>query len=147
MRFTEDLTIDCPPGTAFDVIADIRNESQWNDDVSRAELTTGEPIGQGSQFITDHGPPLGEIESTITVFDRPNRLGFDATSTRMDLVISFTFTETDSGTLVHGEFDPKPKGIMKALFPVLRPLIRRGMAKQHQNLKALCESQGRSPSG
>ena len=101
---------------------------------------------RGSQFVTDHGPPLGQIESTITVFDRPARLEFDATGKRMDLAISFTFTETDSGSLVHGKFDPKPKGIMMVLFPVLRPMIRRGMAKQHQKLKTLCEAQGRSPS-
>ena len=145
MRMTEDLPINCPPATAFDLMADVRNEKQWNDDVSRAELTTDEPIGHGSTFVTDHGAPLGQIESTITTFDRPGRLEFDATSKRMDLAISFTFTETASGTLVHGEFDPKPKGIMAVLFPVLRPMIRRGMAKQHQNFKALCEAQGESP--
>lgn len=139
--FTEDLQIECPPATAFDVMADIRNETQWNDGVSKAELTTDEPIGHGSRFVTEHGGPLGQIESTITVFDRPNRLEFAATSKRMDLVISFTFTDSGSGTLVHGAFDPKPKGIMAVLFPLLRPMIRRDMAKQHQNLKALCESQ------
>ncbi|GJM37712.1 MAG: hypothetical protein DHS20C19_10790 [Acidimicrobiales bacterium] len=140
MSFTEDLHIECPPATAFDVLADVRNELQWNDDVSAAELVTGEPIGQGSTFTTDHGAPLGQIESTITVFDRPDRLEFAATSKRMDLGISFTLTESGSGTLVHGTFDPKPRGVMAVLFPLLRPMIRRGMAKQHQNLKALCES-------
>jgi hypothetical protein len=49
--------------------------------------------------------------------------------------------DTGSGTLVHGTFDPTPKGIMRVLLPLLRPMIRRDMAKQHQNLKALCESQ------
>ena len=145
MRITEDLPIDCLPATAFDLMADVRNESQWNDDVSRAELTTGEPVGHGSQFVTYHGPPLGQVESTITMFDRPAHLEFSATSKRMDLAISFAFTETGSGTLVHGEFDPKPKGIMAVLFPVLRPVIRRGMAKQHQHFRALCEAQGQSP--
>lgn len=144
MTFTEDLRIDCGPATVFDLLADVRNEEQWNDGVSRAELTTGEPVGHGSKFVTDHGRPLGQIESTITVFDRPNRLEFVATSSRMDLAISFTFSEDDSGTLVHGTFDPKPKGIMALLFPLLRPIIRRDMAKQHQHLKALCEAQ--SPS-
>lgn len=40
MRITEDLHIECAPATAFDLMADVRNETQWNDDVSRAELTT-----------------------------------------------------------------------------------------------------------
>ena len=141
MRITEDLEIGCAPATAFDAMADVRNETEWSHDVSSAELTTGEPVGQGSQFVTEHGPQLGPIESTITTFDRPERLEFSATSKRLDLAISFTFTETDSGTHVDGTFDPKPKGVMTVLFPLLRPMIRRDMAKQHQNLKAFCESQ------
>ena len=141
MTITVDLHIDCPPATAFDLMADVRNEPRWNDDVSKAELTTDEPIGHGSQFITYHRRPLGQFESTITMFDRPERLEFAATSKRMDLSISLTFTESGSGTFMHGTFDPKPKGIMAVLFPLLRPMIRRDTAKQHQNLKALCESQ------
>lgn len=143
---TEELTIDCPSATAFDLMADVRNEAEWNDDVSGAEMRSEGPVGQGSKFVTHHGRPLGQIDSTITTFERPGRLEFTATSKRMDLDISFTYTETDTGTLVHGEFDPKPKGIMKLLFPLLRPMISRDMAKQHQNLKAFCESQARSPS-
>lgn len=125
-------------------MADVRNETRWNDGVSRAELTSEEPVRQGSVFVTDHGGPLGQIESTITMFDRPRRLEFAATSKRMDLAISLTFTESGTGTLLHGTFDPKPKGIMVVLFPLLRPIIRRDMAKQHQHFKALCESQPQS---
>lgn len=141
MTITEDVHIDCAPAIAFDLMADARNETQWNEGVSRAELTTDEPVGHGSKFVTDHGAPLGRIESTITVFDRPDRLEFEATSKRMDLAISFTFTDTDSGTVAHGTFVPKPKGVMTLLFPLLRPMIRRDMAKQHQRFKALCEAQ------
>lgn len=145
MTITEDLHIECAPALAFDLMADVRNETHWNDAVSRAELTGEGPVGQGSVFVTDHGGPLGQIESTITTFDRPRRLEFAATSKRMDLAISLTFTEAATGTVVHGTFDPKPKGIMVALFPLLRPIIRRDMAKQHQHFKALCESQEQSP--
>lgn len=141
MTITEDLRIDCLPATAFDLMADVRNETRWNEGVSKAELTTDEPIGRGSTFVSEHGGPLGQIESTITVFDRPERLDFSATSKRMDLAISFTFTDADSGTHVHGTFEPKPRGIMAVLFPILRPMIRRDMAKQHENFKALCEAE------
>lgn len=144
MTITEDLQIDSARAAVFDLMADVRNETRWNEDVSRAELLTGEPVGQGSRFVTDHGGPLGQIESTITVFDRPDRLDFEATSKRMDLAISFTFTDSGSETLLHGTFDPKPKGVMAVLFPLLRPMIRRDMAKQHQRFKALCEARSSS---
>lgn len=145
MTITETLHIDCPPSIAFDTMADVRNEAQWNDGVSRADMTTDEPIGQGSRFVTVHGAPLGDIASTITTFDRPHRLEFSATSKRMDLAVALTFTDSGSGTTMHGTFVPKPKGVMALLFPLLRPMIRRDMAKQHQKLKALCEAQAQSP--
>ena len=140
MTITEDIHIQCPPAIAFDLMADVRNEAGWNDDVSRAEMTTDGPVGLGSRFITVHGRPLGEVESTITSFERPERLEFRAASKRLDLAISLTFSETGSGTVVHGTYEPKPRGIMAALFPLLRPMIKRDMAKQHQNFRALCES-------
>ncbi len=146
MTITEDLHIACAPVTAFDLMADVRNETQWNEGVSRAELTTEEPIGEGSRFVTDHGGPLGQVESTITVFDRPGRLEFGATSKRMDVAIAYTYTEAGPGTLAHGTFDPKPKGILAVLFPLLRPMIRRDMAKQHQRFKELCEAEAQLPS-
>ena len=85
MTITEEFQIDCPPEVAFDVLADVRNETEWNDDVSSAQLVTEEPVGPGSQFVTVHGRPLGEISSTITTFERPTRLDFSATSKLMDL--------------------------------------------------------------
>ena len=121
-------------------MADVRNEARWNDDVSRAEMTTDGPVGQGSQFVTYHGRPLGEITSTITMFDRPERLEYSATSKAMDLAMSVTFTESGSDTLMHATFDPTPKGVMKLLLPILLPVIRRDIAKQHQNFRALCQS-------
>ncbi len=139
MTITEDLHIECPPEIAFDVMADARNETKWNADVSRAEMTTDGPVGLGSRFITVHGAPLGDIESTSTTFARPERLDFSSTSTRMDLAISLTFTAEGSGTRMQGTYVPKPRGVMAVLFPLLRPMIRRSMAKQHQSLKALCD--------
>ena len=33
-------------------MADVRNVTRWNESVSRAELTSDDPIGHGSQFFT-----------------------------------------------------------------------------------------------
>lgn len=145
VTITEQLHIECPPEVVFDVMADARNETQWNGDVSRAEMTTDGEVGLGSRFITVHGPPLGGIESEITTYQRPERLEFTSTSKRMDLAISLTFAADGTGTMMHGTYTPSPRGVMAILFPLLRPMVRRGMAKQHQRLKALCESGANSP--
>jgi hypothetical protein len=142
MAITEELHIDCPPTTAFDLMADVRNVTRWNDSVSRAELTSDEPIGQGSQFFTVNRVQQQEV--TITTFDRPERLDFTASGKRMDIPTTFTFAETDGGTTLVGVFDVRPKGLMSVLFPLLSPLVRRELSKQHANFKELCETQAQS---
>jgi hypothetical protein len=142
MGFTETLHIACPPTTAFDMMADIRHEKEWNDRVSRAELRTDEPIGKGSQFVVvSRGRPH---DATITVFDPPDRLEFVVRDMGMDIDIRYTFAGTDGGTTAVGTFVAHPRGVMKMLVPVLTPVIKRGVAKQLVNFKRLCEKQPRA---
>ncbi len=72
MRVTTTTRINCPPENVFDTLADLRNDTQWNSRVSRAELLSPEPIGLGSRFaIVNGGTPY---DVTITTYDRPSRL-------------------------------------------------------------------------
>lgn len=138
MTITEQMHIDCPPATAFDLMADVRKLTDWNDGASRAEMKSDGPIGQGSQFVAVNRGQ--EMESTITTFDRPERLDFAVTGKAMDVAAAFHFTADGAGTGLVIEFKPRPKGLMKALFPVLKPLIRRDLVKQHLKFKAFCEA-------
>ncbi|MFT7649292.1 MAG: hypothetical protein ACI8Y4_004053 [Candidatus Poriferisodalaceae bacterium] len=45
-------------------MVELRNEMRWNDKISRAELTTDEPIGNGSH--SSNSGQRGEHDSTIT---------------------------------------------------------------------------------
>lgn len=58
----------------------------------------------------------------------------------MDVAIKYTFTETDGTTTAVGKFAAQPKGFMKVLLPLLVPMIKRDIAKQHVHLKKLCET-------
>jgi hypothetical protein len=138
MAITERIQIACPQSKAFDLMADLRNELKWNDDVSAVELRTGEPVGPGSRFtLVNRGK---EDDATITRFERPERLAFAVTNKQMDIDIIDTFEATQGGTLAVGTFDARPKGAMKFLMPLLLPMIKRGLAKQHANFTRLCET-------
>ncbi|HLX31966.1 MAG TPA: SRPBCC family protein [Gaiellaceae bacterium] len=136
MRVTTKIGIACPPEQLFDTLADIRNETQWNSRVSSAELLSGEPIGPGSRFAMVNGGTPYDV--TITTYDRPSALGLEA-SGKPDLTIAYTFTSTDEGTDLEANFDFRARGILKVLFPLLAPVIRRDVPKQYASLKALCE--------
>ena len=136
MRVTTTTRIGCPPEDVFDLLADLRNDTQWNSRVSSAELRSPEPIGLGSRFaIVNGGTPY---DVTITSFDRPSRLVFEA-SGKPDLTIACTFTPRGNETELEGDFDFRPRGALKVLFPLLAPVIRRDVPKQYASLKALCE--------
>src|SRR2546429_452601 len=76
VRVTATTRIDRPPEDVFDMVADLRNDAQWNSRVSSAELRSPEPIGLGSRFAIVNGGT--EYDVTITSYDRPSRLGFEA---------------------------------------------------------------------
>ena len=136
MQVTTRTRIACPPEQVFDTLADLRNETQWNSRVSSAELLSGEPIELGSRFsIVNGGTPY---EVTITTYDRPSRLVVEA-SGKPDLTIAYTFTPTGEGTDLESVFDFRPRGVLRMLFPLLAPVIRRDVPKQYASLKALCE--------
>jgi uncharacterized protein YndB with AHSA1/START domain len=137
VRLTTTTRINCPPENVFDTLADLRNDTQWNRRVSRAELLSPEPIGLGSRFaIVNGGTPY---DVTITTYDRPSRLVLEA-SGKPDLTIACALTRRGEDTELESDFDFRPRGFLKVLFPLLGPVIRRDVPKQFASLKALCES-------
>jgi len=147
VRVTTTTRIACPPEQLFDTLADLRNEPQWNSRVSSAELRNTElpntelrnteSIGQGSRFaIVNGGTPY---DVTITTYDRPSRLVLEA-SGKPDLTIACALRRSGDATELESDFDFRPQGALKVLFPLLGPVIRRDVPKQFASLKALCES-------
>ena len=136
MRVTATTRIASTPEKIFDTLADIRNETQWNSRVSSAELLSAEPIGMGSLFAIVNGGTAYDV--TITTYDRPSSLAFEA-SGNPDLTVGYALTSTDDGTELQSDFDFRPKGLLKVLFSLLAPVIRRDVPKQYASLKRLCE--------
>src|SRR5215510_11673756 len=128
MQVTARTGIVCPPERVFDTLADLRNETQWNTRVSSAELRSPEPIGPGSRFAIVNGGTAYDV--TITTYDRPLRLVFEA-SGKPDLTITCTFTPTGDGTDLTSDFDFRPRGALKVVFPLLGPVIRRDVPRQY----------------
>jgi uncharacterized protein YndB with AHSA1/START domain len=136
VRVTATTRIDCPPERVFDTLADMRNELEWNGHVSGAELLSDEPIELGSRFsIVNGGRPY---DVTITTFERPSRLAFEA-SGKPDLTVAYTLTPTADGTELASDLNFRPTGALKVLFALLAPVMRRNVPKQNASLKALCE--------
>ncbi len=136
MRATATTQIACAPEQVFDVLAELRRETEWNRRVSKAELVSEEPVGQGSRFAIVNGGTSYDV--TLTTFDRPSRLVVEARG-KPDLTITYALRPTAEGTELESELDFRPTGALKVLFALLAPVIRRDVPKQYASLKALCE--------
>jgi len=136
MHVVVEQQIACMPEVAFDLMADIRNEPEWNSQVSRTELTSGEPIAAGSRFVIVN---RGEaFDATISTYDRPEVLEVRATGS-IELVIRYAFASSDGGTRMSAAYDFRPRGALKVLFAVMKPVIAGNVKKQLASFKALCE--------
>ena len=139
MQITLEWQINCPPETAFDLMADLRQETSWNEKAKRADLTSDEPVRQGSTFrlVRDNDDVH---QATITQFDRPSRLQFAIETDAMDIAADYSFEAHDDATAFRAAFEATPKGIMRVLLPVLKPMIRREVTKHHRDFSAMCEA-------
>ena len=135
---TEVMHIKCPAAKAFDLMADARNETRWNSGVAEVELKSGEPISEGTQFLVVD--KRGQHEVKITAHNRPKELSFLVHGGNMDVDIDYVLTEADGVTTMIGRFNARGKSSMRFLLPLLVPMIRRDLAKEHAHFIRLCET-------
>lgn len=141
----EEVFVHCDPTTAFDLLADLRNETRWSKGVSVAELRSEGPVGEGSRFLTVYRGL--ENESTIVEFDRPERLVVATTSDWMDIDTTYTFTGANGSTRLVVSTNVRPKGFTSVLSPVLPWIMRREVAKKYATFKQACENQSGPSAG
>ena len=137
MPFTVESEIARPPEEVFDRMADARNETSWNSQVSRSELLSGEPIGSGSRFVTVNRGK--EYAATIATYERPSALAFDVSGGGMDITATFRLRPSATGTLLTAEWDMRPKGARRLVFAAMRPVIQRDVDRRSASFKAFCE--------
>jgi hypothetical protein len=131
----EPAHFDHPPEQLFDMMADIRNEPKWQQDVRSVEKVTDGPVGQGTRFRASY-KGLGDMDVEITEYDRPARLGFGCTGSRMDMDVFFTFAPDGEGSKIGGQIDTRLKGFSKALSPLFPMMMKKEMAKRPAQMQA-----------
>ena len=143
MIFAVETAVAASPEAAFDAMADARNETRWNSQVSRAELLSDEPVRAGSRFETVN---RGQTYlATITTYDRPARLVFDVTGKALDIGAEFDFAPAGDRTRVSARLDFRPKGVVRAMFALMTPAVRRDLPTQLDSFRAMCESGAAAP--
>jgi uncharacterized protein YndB with AHSA1/START domain len=145
-----EIVIRRPVEEVFDYVADERHEPTFNARMSRVELLTPEPIGDGSQFGVEMTMMRRVFDMTIefTEFERPRLLGSMSRSLQRGgkdrpllTTGSLTFDSVSEGTRLHWSWQVETPGAMKLLTPLVVRMGRRQERRVWSSLKQLLERQ------
>ena len=129
------------PEAAFDFFADLRNEPEWNHGhVRDVRMTSAPPIGQGTTFEGRH-PGFGTATWRLVEYERPRHLVIEGFVGKAPYRYVGDFESVDGGTLFRGRVEWEPRGIWRALGPLLHPLLRFRVRRSFDNLRIALEKE------
>src|SRR5438270_5061561 len=132
-----------PPDKAFQYVADIKRHAEWGMDDMKVDPVTGGPTKVGSRFNAV-GHLLGKPNPstvTVTAYEPPRRLAFDAEDKSTIFLHEFRFTPQNGGTLIERELTGKKRPVVQAiLFPLFKGAIDKNFNGAMAKLKERLES-------
>lgn len=129
--------LSCTPEEAFDYLPDIRSELEWNPDCQLAEKITDGPLGLGTKFRAQwKGSPLVEVE--IVDYQRP-RAWRSYTNGPLEIIFTATLEPVAEGTRLSVDFDARPHGWFRLVFPAFVLFARRAEKANMTRLRQVFE--------
>jgi hypothetical protein len=141
---TNRAVIKRPVEEVFDFVVDEPNEPRYNPHMRRAEQISDGPIGVGTRFraeIASMGRTL-EMAIEFTGYERPRRLASSTHMSSMDTRGALTFEPVPEGTRMRWSWDVEPRGMFRAMGPLVARMGRRQEQRIWAGLKHLLEGQG-----
>ena len=133
------IGITAPAEKVFDYVTDVRREPEWNPQLRQAEKLTPGPIGVGTRYRVRFGRGIGTAIIENTGFDRPRNWSAVSTSRRLDVRFHGQVTEALGGCQLAVRNELFPHGVLRALSPLLRLLIRRSWEQDLRAIKTITE--------
>jgi Polyketide cyclase / dehydrase and lipid transport len=102
------------------------HHGRWDPAVAGMERLTDGPLRVGTRGLETRsfgGKQTAEFE--VTQLDRPQLFGFRNITGPFALERQYRFAGAEGGTTVDFVFDMVPRGAMRLLFPLIRPIIAR----------------------
>jgi uncharacterized protein YndB with AHSA1/START domain len=142
---TYNVMVNVPPSKAFDYIADISRHGEWGsaDDRMKVAAEKAGPPAVGARYNAE-GVLNGKVNPsvvTVTTYDPPKRLAFDAQDSNSVFHHEFVFTPEAGGTRVERQVT-MTKGPW--FFPIVLTIFKGTVVKNYNgamsNVKAKLES-------
>jgi polyketide cyclase/dehydrase/lipid transport protein len=95
------------PEVVFDYVADLRNEPQYNGQVSRVMKTSGGPVAQDTTFEGLHRG-FGPVSWRLSEYDRPGHVAIEGRVGQGIYRWTSEFEGASGGTLMSGRMEWQP---------------------------------------
>jgi carbon monoxide dehydrogenase subunit G len=128
-----------PAGDVFAFLADARNEADWNPNVVRIDETSGGPAGLGTTFVGAYRRG-GRMRFEITAYEPPSRIVFDGGGRSMAVRATIRVTDRPDGAAVVMRAEMRPRGALRPLAPLMRPVVARQYADVAHRFRQAVES-------
>ncbi|MGB0652147.1 MAG: SRPBCC family protein [Thermoplasmatota archaeon] len=137
-------TLPFPPQQVFDFVADMANDPHWAPMVSDVTQIEGDGPGEGARWAFQQaiGKRSKELESTMTVYDRPSRLAWSIEHRLLDYQATMAFEPVQGGAATRVvQTNRESWKAMPKWLQLLAPLLVRYQLKKQLRLleKALAE--------
>jgi len=137
------VTIACTPEQAFDYLVDLRNELEWNPRVESMEKVTDGPIAVGTTYTAKwKSSPSLQVE--CIEYDRPRRWAYH-NGGPIEVTVSVQLEPSDGGTLLSSQFDARPHGWFRVIFPVFLLMMKKEERANMTHLRVALEQRTAGP--
>jgi uncharacterized protein YndB with AHSA1/START domain len=144
-RMDIERSVNAPREALFDLMADPATEPDWNPDAIEVHRTDDGPIGAGARW-TGRYRGLGTLEIHLEGYERPERLVFALSGSRMDMRWTFGFRADGETTRLTAQAELHPKGALKLASPWMGIVMRRTFDQRPAQLEAAVAARTGRPS-
>ncbi|MFO1534936.1 MAG: SRPBCC family protein [Thermoplasmatota archaeon] len=127
-------TVACPPAKAFAAIVDLERFPDWNPSVKQAKALTPGPARQGSRFeFTVRG--FGMMPQELQEYEKDRCVRIAPQGKAFGGGHLFTLTPEGTGTRIDHELVMQPRGAMRLVAPLMKPMMRKNLRTTMDALK------------
>jgi hypothetical protein len=144
VRVDTPLEVHSSAERAFEFVADLRHEAEWNPNMMTAQPVPEGPIGAGTIFHVT-GLVMGRetrFDVRIVRYEPPRLVSAVVEMAPMQITYTYTVEPSDDGVRILHSADIEPRGMMKMMAPFVGKIFRNQLDTVFPRLKELLERAG-----